>query len=262
MAQHFIVTSILDAIRALPRYPDLRVLDLSCGRGEILASLQRDGCSVRGTHYRGDDYEIKSGKASFLGETIPVDSAVDLTRRLPYEDGSFDVVILSEVVEHLPTWIPVLHEAGRVLAEDGHLVLSTPNVHRLHSRLHFFFTGTHKLIRERVGWHLAADDLYAYHINPLDFPLAHTLLHQAGLRVKRLRFTRFKPQHAWLLLLYPLFWIATRMELGKRVENEVHKEGERDLFRWMMHPAVLASEQLLIIAAKRAPSPPLRAGRS
>jgi hypothetical protein len=55
----------------------------------------------------------------------------------------------------------------------------------------------------------------------------------------QLRFTRFKAEHAWLLLLYPLFWIATRAEVGKG-----------DLFRWMMHPAMLASEQLLLVTRK------------
>jgi hypothetical protein len=41
-------TAIVHALRALPKYPRLRVLDLSCGRGEVLAALQKDGCEVRG----------------------------------------------------------------------------------------------------------------------------------------------------------------------------------------------------------------------
>jgi 2-polyprenyl-3-methyl-5-hydroxy-6-metoxy-1,4-benzoquinol methylase len=242
VARHFIVAAILDAVRALPDFPRLRVLDLSCGRGELLASLRARGCDVRGTHFRGDDYEIKSGKEDFLTGAVPeslVDPNVDLTKPLPYADASFDVVILSEVVEHLPQYITVIHEAGRVLAPGGHLVLSTPNVQRLHSRWKFFRTGTHKLIRERPDTSVTRDELYAYHINPLDFPLAHTLLHQAGLQIERLRFTRFKPEHAWLFLFWPLVWIATRAEIR-----------DRDLFRWLTKPQMLASEQLLIVAGK------------
>jgi len=245
MAQHFIVAAILRAVSALPNYPHIRVLDLSCGRGELLAALRAEGCAVRGTHFHGDDYEIKSGKESFLTPEIPVDANIDLTRVLPYQDGSFDVVILSEVVEHLPSYINVIHETGRVLATGGHLLLSTPNVQRLHSRWHFFWTGTHKLIRERPEPDVARDELYAYHINPLDFPLAHTLLHQAGLQITRLRFTRFKLHHAWLFLLYPLIWINTRAEIR-----------DRDLFRWMVHPAMLASEQLLLVAKRSSASAP------
>jgi 2-polyprenyl-3-methyl-5-hydroxy-6-metoxy-1,4-benzoquinol methylase len=251
VSQHFITRAILNVVRARPGFPKLRVLDLSCGRGEILADLERAGCEVRGTHFRDDDYEIKSGKESFLSERIPIDTGIDLTQPLPYVDGSFDLVILSEVVEHLPTYLPVVREAGRVLRQNGALVLSTPNIARLHSRWHFFWTGTHKLIRERVGWHLRPGELYAYHIAPVDFPLLHTVLFQGGLRVQRLRFTRFKPQHAWLLLFYPLVWLATRLETARSAESDLHAEGERDLFRWMTHPAMLASEQLLLIAEKR-----------
>lgn len=126
-----------------------------------------------------------------------------------------------------------------MLAAGGHLVLTTPNVQRLHSRWHFFWSGTHKLIRERPARDVARDELYAYHINPLDLPLAHTVLHQASLEIAQLRFTRFKPEHAWLFLFYPLIWMATRMEVR-----------DAELARWMLHPATLASEQLLLVARK------------
>jgi SAM-dependent methyltransferase len=252
MPQPHVLDSVLRAARRLPGYPNLRVLDLSAGRGEIGAALARDGCPVRGTHFRDDDYKTADRSTPMPADEIPIDPGVDLTRPLPYPDAAFDLVILSEVAEHLPTYIPVIAEIGRILAPGGSLVLSTPNVARLHSRWHYFWTGTHKLIRRRVGWDLAASDLYAYHVSPVDFPLLHTLLHQAGLETKRLDFTRFKWRHAWLLAAYPLVWIATRIETLRRVKDPEQTRGERDLFRWMLAPAMLASEQLLVTARKEA----------
>ncbi len=249
MPQAFVARAIVAAIRALPGYPSLRVLDLSCGVGEIIRELARDGGDVRGTHFRSDDYKLRDAPQRLL-EGLTIDQGVDLLQPLPYDADAFDVVVLSEVAEHLFTYIPVVHEAGRILRPGGHLVLSSPNVARLHSRLHFFFTGTHKLIRRRVGWDLRPEQLYAYHINPVDFPLLHTLLFQSGLRVQQLRFTRFKPLHAWLLLLYPLFWLFTRLATKRHVAPGPRREGEDDLFRWMVHPAMLASEQLLVVAKK------------
>jgi SAM-dependent methyltransferase len=160
---------------------------------------------------------------------LPIDSGVDLHAPLPYPDAAYDVVILSEVVEHLFSFIPVVREAGRVLKPGGFLILSTPNLARLHSRWHYFWTGAHKLIRRRVGWDISADDFYAYHVNPLDFPVFHTVLFQTGMEVRSLRFTRFKPGHAWLLLLYPLVWLTTKLETSR------HRSGE----------------QLLVVAQKK-----------
>jgi len=246
--QKHVFEAVLRAARRLPGYPKLRVLDLSAGRGEIAATLAGDGCDVRGTHFRADDYKLANAAAPPPG--IAIDPDVDLTRPLPYGNAAFDLVILCEVAEHLPTYIPVIAEIGRVLAPSGHLILSTPNVARLHSRWHFFWTGTHKLIRRRVGWDLTPDDLYAYHITPVDFPLLHTLLRQAGLSVERLEVTRFKWKHAWLFLLYPFIWLSTRLETRRHRSGSGHAAGEEDLFRWMTRPAMLGSEQLLLTARK------------
>lgn len=251
MPQPHVSAAVLRAARRLPGYPNLRVLDLSAGRGEIAAALTRDGCAVRGTHFRDDDYKLADPSTPLETQGIPIDANVDLTRPLSYPDAAFDLVILCEVAEHLPTYIPAVGEAGRVLAPGGFLLLSTPNLARLHSRWHFFWTGTHKLIRRRVGWDLGAGDLYAYHINPVDFPLLHTLLHQTGLTIERLDVTRWKWRHAWLMAAYPLVWLATRWETRRHRGGPAHARGEEDLFRWMVHPAMLGSEQLLLTARKQ-----------
>ena len=60
---------------------------------------------------------------------------------LPFSSGSFDVVLASEIVEHL--WNPhsFLDEAYRILKPNGHLVISTPEGKeglRYDSHKHYF----------------------------------------------------------------------------------------------------------------------------
>ena len=255
MPQPHVLEAVLRAARRTPGYPQspstaaaLRALDLSAGRGEIASALARDGLTVRATHFRVDDYKLKDAPPP--DPAVALDLDVDLTRPLPYGNGAFDLVILSEVAEHLATYVPAIAEIGRVLTPGGRLILSTPNLARLHSRWHFFWSGTHKLIRRRTGWDLSPDELYAYHIAPVDFPLLHTLLHQAGLSIERLDVTLFKKRHAWLMALYPFVWLTTRIETRRRRQGAEHARGEEDLFRWMVKPAMLVSEQLLVTAVK------------
>ena len=109
--------------------------------------------------------------------------------------------------------------------------------------------------RTAVDEDLAPDELYAYHINPVDFPFFHTLLHQSGMHPCAINFTRFKARHAWLLLACPLVWVATQLWTREKITTDEHRRGERDLRRWMLSPAMLASEQLLVVARKGAASP-------
>lgn len=249
MPQRHITEAVLKAVRALPHYPQRTVLDLSCGDAEILDALAADGCEVRGSRFCANDYIVTELEPN-PARNFVIDNEVDLTKPLRYDSDSFDTILLTEVLEHLPEHSPVLSEASRVLKPGGVLLMTTPNIHRLHSRWWFFLTGSHKLICRRVGWDLKPQELYEYHRNPVDFPYVHTLLHQCDLSVKELRFTRFKLKHAFWLLFYPLFAVACFWEYQRRFSSPVHERGERDLKRWMTSLPLLASEQLFVVARK------------
>lgn len=250
MPQRHILTAVLRTISGLDGFPALRVLDLSCGEGALLGELHELGCRCTGTRFRSDDYIIQDELASAEIEII---DGVDLQGRLPFDDASFDVLIMTEVLEHLESHVSIVHEVGRLLRPRGWFIFSTPNIHRVHSRFQYLLTGVHKIIRRRAGWDVSPNELYAYHINMVSFPVMHTLLFQAGMAIGLIRFTQFKWRHAHWLAMYPLIWCATRTVLGgRRLDPTDYCRGERDLARWMSHPAMLFSEQLLVAAQRRA----------
>jgi SAM-dependent methyltransferase len=249
MPQAFIVDAVVREVRRLKGYPNLSILDLSCGEGEVLSQLAADGCRIHGTHFRDDDYIIENRVRL---DAIPITTGVDLQQRLPFEDNSFDVVLMTEVLEHLDSQFHIVAEVSRVVRSGGFFVFSTPNLQRLHSRLQFFLTGKHKLIRRRVGWDQKSSDRYAFHIGPVDFSLIHAVLGWEGFEILGLGLTQLKFKSVLLSPLWPLVWLACRLTVDKDARrNPVLRQTEKSLNRWLSDPAMLFSEQLLVVTRRK-----------
>lgn len=111
--------------------PGDRVLDLGCGEGRhvIAAYLEADVTAV-GVDLNLDD--LRSARAKFADYDEPDNSAkaFGLTAanalRLPFADNSFDKVICSEVLEHIPDYRGALREIERVLKPGGLFCASVP----------------------------------------------------------------------------------------------------------------------------------------
>ena len=168
-----ILRAVLDKIREMA--PDLRgdYLDVGAGNGELIDRVMRAfPVNARACDYRGDLLAV---------EGMSVDVANLNTEALPYPDASFDLVTCTEVIEHLEHYRAALREMARVLRPGGVLILTTPNVLNLRSRLRYLLFGFFNMFGP-----LQFDDERHHsthgHINPVAyFYLAHAL-RSAGLR--------------------------------------------------------------------------------
>jgi len=109
-----------------------RVLDLGSGEGYGSAILAETAAHVIGVDV--DAGAVEHSQLNYVGDgnlEFRLASATDLSQ---FADGSFDVVVAFEVIEHVGDHDQVFAELGRVLAGDGVLVLSTPE-RRLYSEL-------------------------------------------------------------------------------------------------------------------------------
>jgi len=112
-------------IDGLPK--NARILDAGCGEGVLVEEYSRKGRLIEGIDINYSSKYVRQGTVTAM----------------PYENHSFDVVLLLDVFEHIPfaDQPKALQEIGRVLKNEGSLLLSIPNLAHLTSRFRFFFRG-------------------------------------------------------------------------------------------------------------------------
>jgi SAM-dependent methyltransferase len=124
--------SLLEKVRGelLSRWigKDKKVLDLGCRDGTLTRHF------VNKNQVTGADIDVDALK--FAKKTYKIDTRqVDLNSILPFKDKAFDVVVMGEVLEHLPYWDITLPEVKRVLKQKGIFVGSIPLAYHIQDRI-------------------------------------------------------------------------------------------------------------------------------
>ncbi len=167
----------------------MRVLDVGCGRGEILRNTAELGARVVGIDYAAAAVQLSrqvAAHAAESGQAIGVYQASALY--LPFTTASFNRVLMLDIVEHLyPAELAVaLAEARRVLQPGGRIIIHTaPNV--------WYDRYAYPLVR-RVRTLMGEGDLYPedpraiipenmhVHVNEQSMMSLRRTLRQAGFR--------------------------------------------------------------------------------
>lgn len=106
------------------------IVDLGCGDG-LATSVAARACP--GHRFVGVDWSADAVRQARARGLTLVRASVDGSK-LPLSTGTADVVIMSELIEHLVDTDVVLDEARRVLRPGGSLLLSTPNLAAWYNR--------------------------------------------------------------------------------------------------------------------------------
>jgi len=108
-----------------------KILDVGCYDGTFLTMIADN--SLFGVD--ASDYAVK--KCRKLGINTK-QFFFDDKKKFPYDDHSFDLIIVGEIIEHIYDTDFFLEEIKRLLKPKGRLILSTPNIASLGRRLYLF----------------------------------------------------------------------------------------------------------------------------
>lgn len=114
-----------------------RLLDIGCGAGTLLSEIRdrHPGIDLVGL-------DVRPNEAAPWRQIVG-----DVTRRIDLDDGTFDLVVLGEIIEHVPDPDFLLAEVRRLLAPGGEVIVTTPNLVSWANRL-LVATGTQPLFTE------------------------------------------------------------------------------------------------------------------
>ncbi len=202
-----------------PVGPGDRVLDMGCGAGRHAFALLRRGAHVTALDMDAGELEDVAGMfaAMRLEGEVPDGASAGAVRgtayALPFPDATFDAVVCSEVLEHLPQDGRAMAELARVLKPGGQIAVTVP-----------------RWGPELVCWALSS----AYH----EVEGGHIRIYRGSELVRRLEGAGLQPvaSHHTHALHAPYWWLKCAVGVT---------DGE--------HPAVKAYHRLLVWDMVRAP---------
>jgi SAM-dependent methyltransferase len=229
--------AVLKHVPTLGLPPAARVLDAPCGGSAALTlALIEKGYQAIGADL-DPDAEARLGHAF---------AKMDLNAATPWPEQSFDAIFSTEGIEHLENHFAFLREMCRILKPGGVLVLTTPNITALRSRVRFFGSG----FFGRDGRPLNESGRHPlHHIGLATFPALRYELHVSGFHLMEVRHTHIKPISYCYAIYAPWMWLYTKLAFRKE-EDPAQRSRNKEIQANLLSTSVLFGECLMLVARK------------
>jgi len=213
------------------------IVDIPCGSGAFVLRLKDNG--------------FKNVVAIDIDNILGIDFnnflVGDMTKHIPLEDNSVDVLVCIDGIEHISQQFHFVKEVNRVLRIDGEFIVSTPNISSLRSRWRWFMTGHHNKCKSPLD-EIKPSPLH--HIGMISFPELRYLLHTNGFRIKEVTTNSIK-LISWLYTIFiPFSFLITSLAYYNSGKKEGTSAINSEVKKKMYSKAILFGETLIIKAIK------------
>ncbi|WP_278804387.1 class I SAM-dependent methyltransferase [Helicobacter pullorum] len=230
-------------------HSNFKILDLGAGEG-FFTKMIYEILESKNLNPKDHIVAIDINNEKYKFDNIPCEFG-DFNQGLEYNNQSFYCVISMEVIEHLENPFAYIKEMSRILENQGILILTTPNISNLTSRIQYFFHGTYPLFN-----YLPIKDEFLkgcnQHINPLSLIYLAFILKYNGFKLE-VTTDKFKKGSIFCYyLLKPLFYFLKKSMQKKLQKNEnVIYWDNLDIIPLMYSKEILCGRTLIIKATKQ-----------
>ncbi len=235
-----IYASVLARVRTLGLPRGAKILDAPCGDGEVSIELAKLGFEVSAVDMVD---ELLPEARTLLGRRLRI---ADISRPLPWPDASFDSILCVEGIEHLEDAFAFLREIWRLLKPGGILIVTTPNIISLRSRMRFFGSGFYNCDPRPLD-ESARHPMH--HIGLRTFPELRYMLRTSGFELTAVAATHTKPITYAYSIFVPWMWLYSLIAFRKE-KSAGQRERNKEIRRTLLSSAILYGENLLLVSRK------------
>jgi SAM-dependent methyltransferase len=227
---------VLEIFRSFPVKGDL--LEIPAGEGALAWQLHKLGYRVSAGDI--DPKFFKVDPIRCIG--------LDMNKPFPIPDASFDIISCVEGIEHLQDQFHFIRECHRILRSGGQLVLSTPNILNLGSRMKYLLSGFYSLVPRPIN-EFSSVPVFD-HINPVTYYQLRYMLHSQGFEITRIETDLIRRSAVGFYFLLPFILFHSRRTMRKETDPQ-QRAANREIRRIMTSPKLLFGRTLILVARKK-----------
>lgn len=185
-----------------PDPKDIKILELGSIPPILTHLAQQGGYEITGLDVAPDRFSkcIKNQNLSIIQHTLG-------EKELPFEDDTFDLILMNEIFEHLNTnLITLMTDLKRVLKPGGKLFISTPNLRSIIGIRNFLFKGKAYSCSAEIYDEYDKISQYGHmgHVREYTPVEVSTFLQKIGYTIESILYRgRYPSKYRWIDILFP-----------------------------------------------------------